>query len=114
MELQSALDVEEIAAVGPGGHLARKYTWQHVRDHVRLQRTSQDQYEAWAAGGATLFERTAQKTRELRESARPYRLEPDALRRLDELVEKARREREVGWAGVRGRPSELTSHKETT
>ena len=67
MELQSALDVEEIAAVGPGGHLARKYTWQHVRDHVRLQRASQDQYEAWAAGGATLFERTAQKTRELRE-----------------------------------------------
>jgi len=28
----------------PGGtHLARKYTWQHVRDHVRLQCTSQDQ-----------------------------------------------------------------------
>jgi len=71
VELQSALDVEEIAAVGPGGHLARKYTWQHVRDHVRLQRASQDQYEAWAAGGATLFERTAQKTRELRESDRP-------------------------------------------
>jgi hypothetical protein len=61
-----------------------------------LQLFSQDQYDAWAAaGGSTLFGCTAQKTRELRESDRPYRLEPDALRQLDELVEKARWEREV-------------------
>jgi len=32
----------------------------------------------------------------------PYRLEPDALRQLDELVEKARREREVGWQASGG------------
>jgi trimethylamine--corrinoid protein Co-methyltransferase len=92
----AALAVEEIAAVGPGGtHLARKFTRRHVRDYVMPQLISQDQYDAWAAAGSqTLLERTAQKTRELRESERAYRLAPDALRELDELVETARRERE--------------------
>ena len=91
-----ALAVDEIAAVGPGGtHLARKYTRRHVRDYLMPKLISQDQYDAWAtAGSQTLLERTAQKTRELRESERAYRLEPDALRRLDDLVETARRERE--------------------
>jgi trimethylamine:corrinoid methyltransferase-like protein len=66
-----------------------------VRDYLMPQLISQDQYDAWAAaGGSTLLERTAQKTKELRDSERAYRLEPDALRQLDELVEKARRERE--------------------
>ena len=93
-----ALAVEEICAVGPGGtHLARKYTRRHVRDYVMPQLISQDQYDGWAAaGGSTLLNRTAQKTRELRDSEPAYRLEPDALRRLDDLVEKARQEREAG------------------
>ena len=93
-----ALAVEEIAAVGPGGtHLARKYTRKHVRDYIMPQLLSQDQYDAWtSAGGSTLLERTAQKTRELRESERAYRLEPDALGQLDALVEKARRARDAG------------------
>jgi trimethylamine--corrinoid protein Co-methyltransferase len=91
-----ALAVDEIAAVGPGGtHLARKYTRQHVRDYMMPKLISQDQYDAWAAaGGSTLLQRTAQKTKDLRESARAYELEPGALRQLDELVEKARRERD--------------------
>src|SRR5450759_4905003 len=91
-----ALAVDEIAAVGPGGtHLARTYTRQHVRDYLMPKLISQDQYDAWtAAGGSTLLERTAQKTKALREGERAYRLGPDALRQLDELVEKARRERE--------------------
>ena len=61
------------------------------------QLIAQDQYDAWAAAGSsTLLDRTAQKTRELRESERAYRLEAGALRQLDDLVEKARREREFG------------------
>jgi trimethylamine--corrinoid protein Co-methyltransferase len=90
------LAVDEIAAVGPGGtHLARKYTRRHVRDYLMPRLISQDQYDGWAAaGGSTLLERTAQRTKELRENERAYRLEPDALQQLDELVEKARRERE--------------------
>jgi trimethylamine--corrinoid protein Co-methyltransferase len=88
-----ALAVDEIAAVGPGGtHLARKYTRAHYRDFWSPRLVSQDSHEAWsAAGGATLLERTAEKTRGLRESERAYRLDDDALRRLDDLVERARR-----------------------
>jgi len=93
----AALAVDEIAAVGPGGtHLARRYTRQHVRDYLMPRLISQDQYDAWAAaGGSSLLERTAQRTKDLRAGERTYRLEPDALRRLDDLVETARREREV-------------------
>jgi trimethylamine--corrinoid protein Co-methyltransferase len=91
-----ALAVDEIAAVGPGGtHLARKYTRRHVRDYLMPELLSQDQYDAWsAAGGSTLLDRTAQKTKELRDGERAYRLEPSVLRQLDGLVEKARQERE--------------------
>ncbi len=87
-----ALAVEEIAAVGPGGsHLARKYSRRHYRDYVMPQLISQDQYDAWlTAGGATLLERTAQRTRELRDGERAYALEPGALWQLEALVERAR------------------------
>jgi trimethylamine--corrinoid protein Co-methyltransferase len=111
-----SLAVAEIAAVGPGGsHLARKYTRRHVRDYVMPRLLSQDQHDAWAAaGGSTLLERTAQKTRELRESERTYRLEPDALRQLDDLVERARRERGESMLDVRaGMPAPIL-HEETT
>jgi trimethylamine--corrinoid protein Co-methyltransferase len=93
-----ALAVEEIDAVGPGGsHLSRKYTRRHIRDYMKPSLVSQDQYDSWhAAGGATLLERAAQKTKELRDGERAYALEPDALAQLDALVEKARLQREEG------------------
>ncbi len=43
-----------------------------------------------ARGGDTLLERTAQKTRELREAPRAYRPDDAAAEVLDALVEKAR------------------------
>jgi len=91
-----ALAVDEIAAVGPGGtHLARTYTRKHVRDYVMPRLLSQDHYDAWsAAGSSSLLDRTAKKTRELREGERSYRLGPETAHALDELVEKARTERE--------------------
>ena len=87
-----ALAVDEIDAVGPGGsHLARKYTRQHMRDYSTPSLISQDQYDAWQVrGGDTLLERTAQKTRELREALRAYAPSEDAARALDALVDKAR------------------------
>jgi trimethylamine--corrinoid protein Co-methyltransferase len=89
---EAALAVDEIAAVGPGGtHLARKYTRAHYRDFWTPRLVSQESYEAWsAAGGSTLLERTAAKTRELREAERAYRLDDDVLHRLDGLIERAR------------------------
>ena len=87
-----ALAAAEIAEVGPGGtHLARKYTRQHVRDYLQPDLVSQDQYDGWAAAGASsLLDRAAARTRELRESERAYAPAPDALRELDALVERAR------------------------
>jgi trimethylamine:corrinoid methyltransferase-like protein len=78
--------------VGPGGsHLARKYTREHYRDYSTPKLISQDQYDAWAAAGSTsLLDRTAARTRELREGERAYAPAPDALRELDALVGKAR------------------------
>ena len=88
----ASLAVEEIAAVGPGGtHLARTYSRQHLRDSFRPALIGQESHDAWsAAGAASLLERAAERTRMLRESEPASRLEPDAVRRLAELVEKAR------------------------
>ena len=87
-----ALALDEIDAVGPGGsHLARKYTRQHMRDYTAPKLISQDEYDGWLArGGDTLLERTAQKTRELREAPRAHQLGDDAAAALDALLEKAR------------------------
>jgi trimethylamine--corrinoid protein Co-methyltransferase len=87
-----ALALDEIDAVGPGGsHLSRKYSRTHLRDYVAPRLVSQDQYDAWQARGAdTLLERTAEKTRELREAPRAYELGAEAAAALAGLVGKAR------------------------
>jgi trimethylamine--corrinoid protein Co-methyltransferase len=89
---EQSLAVEEITAVGPGGtHLARKYSRQHYRDYFMPELIAQESYDAWAAaGGASMLERVAERTRTLRESEPEYRLEPDAALQLDALVAKAR------------------------
>jgi trimethylamine:corrinoid methyltransferase-like protein len=62
-----------------------------LRDYVSPRLISQDQYDAWRArGGDTLLERTAERTRELREAPRAYTLGDEAAAALDGLVEKAR------------------------
>jgi len=90
------LAIEEIAAVGPGGtHLGRKYTRAHYRRWMTPALLSQQPYDAWAsAGGHTLLDRVAAKTRELREGARGYELEADVVAELDRLVDGVRRLRE--------------------
>jgi len=87
-----ALALAEIDAVGPGGtHLGRKYSRQHYRDYFMPRLIAQESHDAWRAAGArSLLERAAERTRELRESERAYRLEDDALRSLEALVAGAR------------------------
>jgi trimethylamine---corrinoid protein Co-methyltransferase len=89
---EESLAVAEIAAVGPGGtHLGRKYSRQHLRDFFRPRLIGQDSFEAWqAAGAASLLDRAAERTRELREGERAYQLDEDSERALDALVEVAR------------------------
>jgi trimethylamine--corrinoid protein Co-methyltransferase len=86
------LAAAEIAEVGPGGtHLARKYTRRHVRDYVQADLISQEQFDSWAAAGsASLLDRVAARTGDLRAGERAYAPAPDALRALDALVERAR------------------------
>lgn len=85
---EESLAAAEIAAAGPGGtHLGRKYSRQHLRDFFRPRLVSQDSYESWeAAGAASLLERAAERTRELRAAERAYRPSDDALRELDAIV----------------------------
>ena len=89
---EASLAVQEIAAVGPGGtHLGRRYSRQHLRDYFRPELIGQELHDAWAAAGsASLLQRTAEKTRELRQSEPAYRLDQDAARELDLLVAQAR------------------------
>ena len=72
---EESLAVAEIAAVGPGGtHLGRKYSRRHLRDFFRPRLISQDSFESWqAAGAASLLDRAAERTRELRAAERAYR-----------------------------------------
>jgi trimethylamine--corrinoid protein Co-methyltransferase len=85
---EESLAVAEIAAVGPGGtHLGRRYSRRHLRDFFRPRLISQDSFESWqAAGAASLLDRAAKRTRELRAAERAYQPSDDALRELDAIV----------------------------
>ncbi len=89
---EGSLAVPEIEAVGPGGsHLVRKYTRRQLRGFFKPSLVTQDSHDAWeAAGGTSLLDRVAERTRELREAERGYRPSEDALRHLDQLVQQAR------------------------
>lgn len=84
--------IEEIEAVGPAGtHLGRRYTRRHYRDWLVSDLLNQKPYDAWeAAGGSTLLDRVAQKTRELLSGESAYRLGDDVSAELDRLVDTAR------------------------
>jgi trimethylamine--corrinoid protein Co-methyltransferase len=85
---EESLAVTEIAAAGPGGtHLGRRYSREHLRDFFRPRLISQDTHESWqTAGAASLLERAAERTRELRAAERSYQPSDDARRELDAIV----------------------------
>ena len=86
-----ALAVDEILAAGPGGnHLARPYTRRHVRDTWQASLMDQTVFDRWAgAGSATLGRRLEERTRELLESPRLFRLSEDQHAALDDLMRHA-------------------------
>lgn len=88
---EESLAAVEIVAAGPGGtHLGRKYS-RHVRDFFRPRLISRDSLESWqAAGAASFLDRTAERTRELRDAGRAYTPTDDALRELERLVGQAK------------------------
>lgn len=82
------LALEEIDAVGPGGtHLTRKYTREHLKEYRLPDLVSQDQYETWSTRGSrSLLDRGAERTADLRSSARAYLLPEDAANALQGLL----------------------------
>ena len=90
-----ALAVDEIIAVGPGGHhLARKYTRHHTRDFWIPTLFDRVVYDRWAAEGSrTLKDRVRAKVAALRAEEPPYRADDAARRELAQLLRAAEEQR---------------------
>jgi trimethylamine---corrinoid protein Co-methyltransferase len=94
------LALDEIMAVGPGGHhLARDYTRRHTRDFWLPALFDRIMHDRWQGrGGLTLKQRVEARAAELRDAEPRWELAPDVRRRLDELLAEAgaRRREAVG------------------
>ena len=90
-----ALAVDEIIAVGPGGHhLARKYTRHHNRDFWIPTLFDRVVYDRWAAEGSrTLKDRVRAKVAVLRAEEPLYRADDATRQQLAELLQAAEEKR---------------------
>jgi trimethylamine--corrinoid protein Co-methyltransferase len=90
-----ALAVDEIVAVGPGGHhLARKYTRHHNRDFYVPTLFDRSVYDRWAADGSrTLKDRVRAKVAALRAEEPSYRADHATRRELAQLLKAAEEQR---------------------
>jgi len=87
--------VDEIIAVGPGGHhLARKYTRHHNRDFYVPTLFDRSVYDRWAADGSrTLKDRVRARVATLRAEEPPYRADHATRRELAQLLKAAEEQR---------------------
>ena len=92
-----SLAVEEIMAVGPGGHhLARPYTRRHTRDFWLPQVFIRAMHDRWQSqGGLTLKERLGRRVAALRAEPPAFALASDQRRALELLLRDARIVREA-------------------
>ena len=91
----AALAVDEIVAVGPGGHhLARKYTRHHNRDFWIPTLFDRIVHDRWAAQGSrTLKDRVRAKVAALRAEEPPYRADAATRQELAQLLTAAAEKR---------------------
>jgi len=91
----AALAVDEIIAVGPGGHhLARTYTRRHHRDFWIPGLFDRSVYDRWAAEGSrTLKDRVRAKVAALRAEEPPYRADAATRQELAQLLQAAEEQR---------------------
>lgn len=91
----AALAVNEIIAVGPGGHhLARKYTRHHNRDFWIPTLFDRIVHDRWAAEGSrTLKDRVRAKVAALRAEEPPYRADAATRQELAQLLKAAAEQR---------------------
>ena len=90
-----ALAVDEIIAVGPGGHhLARPYTRRHNREFWIPGLFARSVHDRWAAEGSrTLKDRVRAKVAALRAAEPPYGVEAAIRRELAQLLQAAEEQR---------------------
>jgi len=90
-----ALAVDEIVAVGPGGHhLGRKYTRSHNREFWIPSLFDRSVHGRWAAEGSrTLKDRVRAKVAALRAEETPYRAAAATRRELAQLLDAAEEQR---------------------
>jgi trimethylamine--corrinoid protein Co-methyltransferase len=90
-----ALALDEIMAVGPGGHhLARRYTRRHTRDFWLPALFDRAVHDRWRAGGGlSLRRRVEEKVAGLRAEPPAWELPESARAGLDALLDEARRRR---------------------
>lgn len=90
-----ALAVDEIMAVGPGGHhLARKYTRRHNRDFWIPSLFDRSVYDRWAAEGSrTLKDRVRAKVAALRAEEPSYRADAGTRQELAQVLRAAEEQR---------------------
>ena len=91
----TALALDEIAAVGPGGnHLARPYTRAHFREIWQSEFFDTTVFDRWQAGGAkTLLDRLRARVAALRAEPRAFELGDAVKNGLDELLLRVAAER---------------------
>jgi trimethylamine---corrinoid protein Co-methyltransferase len=88
---EATLALEEIAAVGPGGHfLARRYTRQHNADFWLAGLFDRVMHDRWQKGGGkTLLERVRERVVDLRSAARPFTLSDETREELAGIIATA-------------------------
>ena len=91
------LALDEILAVGPGGHhLARRYTRAHSRDFWLPTVFDRVMHDRWVAQGSrTLLERIREQVAPLRKAERHYVADETTKEVLSQLLEECRSERQA-------------------
>ena len=93
----STLALDAIHEVGVAGHfLDHETTFRHMRSQSRPELIDRSIRQEWSAGGSTdMYERACEKAKYILETHQPDPLPEEVLRHLEEIIQKAERERGV-------------------
>ncbi len=93
----STLALDAIHEVGIAGHfLDHETTFRHMRSQSRPELIDRSIRQEWSAGGSTdMYERACEKAKYILETHQPDPLPEEVLRHLEEIIQKAERERGV-------------------
>ncbi len=93
----STLALDAIHEVGIAGHfLDHETTFRHMRSQSRPELIDRSIRQEWSAGGSTdMYERACEKAKYIFETHQPDPLPEEVLSHLEEIIQKAERERGV-------------------